>query len=1029
MAWLPKVSLADLGNFADAVNKLSESVKSIETSFDSSFGFQESSASAKAAAATAAAATADDATAVSTATAATPSAVAGVASTASPEKKETAIDASSSLVERENDIVKETSAGSHAKEDGSKKDEGEDEPHGNKENGIFHSDQDGEVKIASKYVSQLSVETEEVEKGDVVAQKSDDDSVLQTLEVPVDSDGITGDKSNVVVGEKLLEDKSEVELRSEGQGIAYTERDKESTKDGEQESSSVSESLRSVPFQNVVEMTATTEANGEKDLEITQHANGTQKDLNLDSLESESNDLISQKEQTVVETDVDQDDENLLVSAPVVKKDIVKEVNSSLEQKEVSEFPLTNSKSEDSEDRAVMDHRETVVPGPDVDDSMGSFSAVQAKDVSSTSPLREENERLRLELKQMEISLQAAARQAQTKADELARFMGLNDELKCRLGELQSTVDQSKEESRKSSEAEVDALREEYQHRLSAAERKVYALTKERDMMRREQSRKSDTSALLKEKDEIIKQVMAEGEELSKKQAAQELQMKKLRSQIRELEDEKQRLTSKLQVEEARGESMKKDKAQTEKALQEAVERGQTELASQKEFYVAALAEAKAAQVQAEARVDSEAKADFDKKIREAVDRERMLVGSVEELRQALSRTEQQAAFREDMLRRDLDDLQKRCQGAESRHEELMARMPDSTRPLLRQIQAMQESANMRVEALAGVEQALTNRLQEAETKAAVAEEKERSCFERLTQTLSRLSVMEAQLALLRAEQAQLVRSLDKERSRAGENRHEYLTAMEAAATHEGRARQLEEELRELRARHRRDIAEERARKEALEQEMETERTAMAEYEKRIRAEGRAAAEKAVAAAHGSGTADFPTGRMLRNTSSVSSAGSADESAFLAASLSVHSADQYSPVSPFGGHRQGLLPSATMEQVEAMMRHKDGELAGYAARVASLEATRDSLAEELVSTTQQCEQFRNESLSLPSLRAELEALRRRHSSALELMGERDEQVEELKADLADVKQMYREQIDLLVNQIERVSKQGVLTSK
>lgn len=42
----------------------------------------------------------------------------------------------------------------------------------------------------------------------------------------------------------------------------------------------------------------------------------------------------------------------------------------------------------------------------------------------------------------------------------------------------------------------------------------VYALTKERDTLRREQSRKSDAAALLKEKDEIINQVMAEGEKL-----------------------------------------------------------------------------------------------------------------------------------------------------------------------------------------------------------------------------------------------------------------------------------------------------------------------------------------------------------------------------------------------------------------------------------------------------------------------------------------------------------------------------------
>lgn len=42
----------------------------------------------------------------------------------------------------------------------------------------------------------------------------------------------------------------------------------------------------------------------------------------------------------------------------------------------------------------------------------------------------------------------------------------------------------------------------------------VYALTKEKDTLRREQSRKSDAAALLKEKDEIINQVMAEGKKL-----------------------------------------------------------------------------------------------------------------------------------------------------------------------------------------------------------------------------------------------------------------------------------------------------------------------------------------------------------------------------------------------------------------------------------------------------------------------------------------------------------------------------------
>lgn len=40
----------------------------------------------------------------------------------------------------------------------------------------------------------------------------------------------------------------------------------------------------------------------------------------------------------------------------------------------------------------------------------------------------------------------------------------------------------------------------------------------------------------------------------------------------------------------------------------------------------------------------------------------------------------------------------------------------------------------------------------------------------------------------------------------------------------------------------------------------------------------------------------------------------------------------------------------------------------------------------------QCEKLRAEAATLPGIRAELEALRRRHSAALELMGERDEEV-------------------------------------
>uniref|UniRef100_A0A6N2L3F5 TATA element modulatory factor 1 TATA binding domain-containing protein n=1 Tax=Salix viminalis TaxID=40686 RepID=A0A6N2L3F5_SALVM len=82
-----------------------------------------------------------------------------------------------------------------------------------------------------------------------------------------------------------------------------------------------------------------------------------------------------------------------------------------------------------------------------------------------------------------------------------------------------------------------------------------------------------------------------------------------------------------------------------------------------------------------------------------------------------------------------------------------------------------------------------------------------------------------------------------------------------------------------------------------------------------------------------------------------------------------------------------------------------------------MESIRDSLAEELVKMTAQCEKLQAESALLPGVRAELDALRRRHSAALELMVN----LEELRADIVDLKEMYREQVNLLVNKIQILS--------
>ncbi|KAL0806042.1 hypothetical protein Bca101_098533 [Brassica carinata] len=674
---------------------------------------------------------------------------------------------------------------------------------------------------------------------------------------------------------------------------------------------------------------------------------------------------------------------------------------------------LKRSPSDEISERVVdfvsreLDSR---LDGSELIDSQRSSSAINASD---SVDVVMELEKTKKEVQMLENALQGAARQAQAKADEIAKLMHENEQLKSATEDLK----------RKSNEAEVESLREEYHQRVATLERKVYALTKERDTLRREQNKKSDAAALLKEKDEIINQVMAEGEELSKKQAAQEGQIRKLRAQIREVEEEKKGLITKLQSEENKVESIKRDKTATEKLLQETIEKHQAELASQKEYYSNALAAAKEAQALAEERTNNEARIELENRLKEAGERESMLVQALEELRQTLSKKEQQVVFREDMFRRELEDLQRRYQASERRCEELITQVPESTRPLLRQIEAMQvvadpygflgeETTARRAEAWGAVERTLNARLQEAETKAATAEERERSVNERLSQTLSRINVLEAQLSCLRAEQGQLSKSLEKERQRAAENRQEYLAAKEEADTLGGRANQLEVEIMELRRKHKQELQEVLLHNELIQKDLEREKATRSDLERTARINSSTASEQLPISRQNS---TYENGGLQRKLSSASSLGSMEESYFLQASLDSSDKSSEKRSMPEATMSPYYMKSITPSAYEATLRQKEGELASYMSRLASMESIRDSLAEELVKVTAECEKLRGEADRVPGIKAELEALRQRHAAALELMGERDEELEELRADIVDLKEMYKEQVNMLVN--------------
>ncbi|CAI6011375.1 unnamed protein product [Closterium sp. NIES-65] len=99
-------------------------------------------------------------------------------------------------------------------------------------------------------------------------------------------------------------------------------------------------------------------------------------------------------------------------------------------------------------------------------------------------------------------------------------------------------------------------------------------------------------------------------------------------------------------------------------------------------------------------------------------------------------------------------------------------------------------------------------------------------------------------------------------------------------------------------------------------------------------------------------------------------------------------------------------------------RQQEGEVRQLQREVQEARAARDATADELLRVSQRLLALEKEQVAVPALEAELAGLRARHEVALVMVGERNERVDELEADLADVRALYKEQVALLAGQVD-----------
>ncbi|XP_024236210.1 TATA element modulatory factor isoform X3 [Oncorhynchus tshawytscha] len=608
----------------------------------------------------------------------------------------------------------------------------------------------------------------------------------------------------------------------------------------------------------------------------------------------------------------------------------------------------------------------------------------------------------------------------------------------------------------KEESSSVQSLKEEFTQRIADTERKAQLACKERDIakkeikgMREELSTRlnsNETMEIIREKEEQIRELLEEGEKLSKQQLQHSniikklrvkekesetkitKQNKKLKDQEEELKHLQQVLDEKEEVEKQHRDNIKKlnvvverqekdmtklqsdseELLENNRSLQAALDNSYKELASLHKAKASHASEAQEAALSRETQAKEELALALVKAQEEARMQQDALVNQVADLRLALQRAEQQQARKEDYLREEISDLQQRLQGAETRNQELSQSVTSATRPLLRQIENLQASLGGQTASWEKLEKSISDRLVEAQAQLAVAVEKERAATEELMAIKAQLASLESQNSLLRQEKGRLHGQLDAEKTRREK--------LEDDSSRE------HVELENLRGEHTRTQEEAKKEKLLLTNQLEMEKMKVEQEKKKCYLAQEALKEKErKVLVHSVGEPPASSTPSLSRSSSISGVDHAGlHSSFSqedslghslgTMTMSMSGTNLYEAARLSGG-------SSIIENLQSQLKLREGEIAQLQLEIASLERTRSSMAEEMVRLTNQNEEMEDSVKEIPTLKVQLQELEQRHNTILQMYGEKAEEAEELRLDLEDVKNMFKTQIDeLLKNQ-------------
>ena len=103
-----------------------------------------------------------------------------------------------------------------------------------------------------------------------------------------------------------------------------------------------------------------------------------------------------------------------------------------------------------------------------------------------------------------------------------------------------------------------------------------------------------------------------------------------------------------------------------------------------------------------------------------------------------------------------------------------------------------------------------------------------------------------------------------------------------------------------------------------------------------------------------------------------------------------------------------------VERMSAAIRRLEGEKVSAKEEMARVCSQRDEARTDMVGLMKEVEEMKAAAAKVPELEKEVSSIDQRYQTTLEMLGEKSELVEELKADVQDVKAMYRELVERTV---------------